>query len=145
MKQQAGFTLIEIILTVALLALIGGIGVPVYASFQNRNSLDMAASAYAQSLRRAQTQAMGVVGDSAWGVRADSGSITVFKGNNYAARDTAYDEVFTIASSISLAGQQEAVFAKFSGLPLSTSSLTLTSSNNDSKTITLNQKGMVQY
>lgn len=145
MKQQAGFTLIELLLTVTLLALVGGIGVPVYNSFQNRNTLDLAAAAYASSLRRAQAQAQGVVGDSAWGVRVESGSIILFKGNSFATRDTTYDEVFSIPTSISIAGQQESVFTKFTGMPQSAGSLTLTSANNDSKSVTMNVKGMVQY
>jgi prepilin-type N-terminal cleavage/methylation domain-containing protein len=145
MKTQAGFTLIELLLTVTLLALIGGIGVPVYNSFQTRNSLDLAASAYTSGIRRAQIQARGMAGDSAWGVRVDSGVITIFKGSTYASRDTTYDETFTIPTSISLNGQQEFVFEKFTGLPLAAGSLSLTSSDNDVKAITVNQKGMVEY
>ena len=145
MKRQNGFTLIEVVLTISLLAIIGGIGVPVYNSFHNRNSLDLAISAYANGIRRAQAQAQGVVGDSAWGVRIQSGSITVFKGASFVARDNTYDETFSIPGSISITGLQEVVFAKLSGLPQATGNLTLTSANNESKILSLNAKGMVDY
>lgn len=137
--------MIEVLLSVALLALIGGIGVPVYNSFQNRNSLDLAATSHASSLRRAQLQAKNMAGDSSWGVRVDSGIITVFKGNSFVTRDQTYDEIFKIPTSISLSGQQESIFAKFTGQPSATGSLTFTSANNESRTVTLNAKGMVQY
>lgn len=144
-NHQAGFTMLEVLLSLAVIALIGGIGVPVYNSFQNRNSLDVAVSTYASSVRRAQVLSQGMSGDSPWGVRINVGDITLFKGANFAARDTAFDEIFKIPTSISFVGQQEIIMAKMSGLPSSTGSLTLTSANNESRTLLVNAKGMVQY
>lgn len=140
-----GFTLLEVLLSVAVIALIAGIGIPVYQSFQNRNDLDIAAITFAQTLRRAQTLAEAVDGDTSWGVFAQSGTITLFKGASYASRDTQFDEVFTMPSTIAVSGTQEYVFAKFTGLPGAAGSLTLTSINNETRTITTNAKGMVAY
>ncbi|EKD76164.1 MAG: hypothetical protein ACD_43C00207G0002 [uncultured bacterium] len=144
-KHQIGFTLLEVLLTVAAISIIAGISIPVYQSFQNRNDLDIAATTFAQSLRRAQVLAQAADGDTNWGVAVFSGSIVLFKGISYAARDANYDELSDLSPSITLAGTQEYVFAKFTGLPQTTGTLTLTSVNNETRTITINAKGMVNY
>ena len=144
-KFTAGFTLLEVLLSIAAITIIAGIGVPVYQSFQNRNDLDIAAVSFAQTARRAQTLAQAVDGDTSWGIKAQSGSITLFKGASYSGRDTSYDETFTMPSSIIVSGTQEFVFAKFTGLPQTTGTLTLTSVNSEARSITVNGKGMAGY
>lgn len=144
-NNYRGFTLLEVLLSIAIIGLITGIGIPVYQSFQVRNDLDIATVSIAQSLRRAETLAEAVDGDISWGIRVQSGSITLFKGTSYAARDTNFDEVFQVPTSIAPSGVQEIVFAKFTGLPQTTGTTTLTSNTNETRTITINAKGMVSY
>jgi prepilin-type N-terminal cleavage/methylation domain-containing protein len=144
-KGSAGFTLIEMMLSVAVITIIAGISAPVYQSFQVRNNLDIATVSIAQSLRRAQVLAQAVDGDRTWGVKVQSGNITVFKGTSYTARDTAFDELFDMPTSTTPSGVSEIVFDKFTGLPQTTGAITLTSSANETKTITINSKGMVAY
>ena len=54
MKKNAGFTLLEVLLSIAIITLIAGIGIPVYLSFQVRNDLDIATAEIVQSARRVQ-------------------------------------------------------------------------------------------
>ncbi|MEE8131916.1 MAG: type II secretion system protein [Candidatus Paceibacterota bacterium] len=140
-----GFTLIEILLSMALISIIAGMGVPVYQSFQNRNSLDLAVEGFAQSLRRAQALARAVDGDTSWGAYIAPGAITLFQGLSFASRDVGFDELFDISSSISITGLQEVVFLKFSGKPQSIGATILTSPNNETRTITINTEGAIEY
>jgi prepilin-type N-terminal cleavage/methylation domain-containing protein len=140
-----GFTLLEVVLSVAALAAIAGVGIPVYQSFQVRNDLDVAVAEIVQSAHRAQTLAQASDRDTSWGVRVQVGSIVVFSGTSYAARTAAYDEVFDLPASMTPSGLSEVVFTKFTGLPQQTGTITLTANANEVRTISINTKGVVSY
>lgn len=144
MRQQ-GFTIIEMMLSVSIIALLAGLSLPVYNSFQTRNELDSTALALVSSLRRAQIYARGAQNDLQWGVRVQSGAITLFRGNVFASRDTAYDEVTTLPPTMAVSGTSEVIFTKLTGLPAAAGSTTLTAANNETRTVTINAKGMVSY
>lgn len=145
MVDSRGFSLIEVLLSVAIIGMLAGLSLPIYQSFQNRNELDIATQSLASALRRAQIYTRGVSGDSQWGVRVQSASITLFKGTSFAGRDTAFDEITTIPSNIVIGGDPEVVFAKLSGKPDAAGSTTLTGLNNEARTVTINAEGMVSY
>lgn len=142
--RRSGFTLIEVLLSVALIGLIAGIGAVVFQQLQSRNDLNVAAATVAASERRAQALSRAVDSDTTWGVRTDVGTVTIFQGASYASRNAAFDEVSTVSPAITPSGLQEVVFAKFTGLPQTTGTLTLTGPN-DSRTLTLNAQGTVIY
>ncbi|KKU82419.1 MAG: Type 4 fimbrial pilin-like protein signal peptide protein [Parcubacteria group bacterium GW2011_GWA2_47_8] len=144
-RGQQGFTLLEMLLAVAAIAVIAGIGIPIYQSLQVRNDIDIAATTIAQGARRAQLLSQASQIDSIWGIRVQSGSITLFRGATYATRDATFDELSSLPGTITPSGVQEIVFAKFSGDPQATGAMTLTSNSNEIRTITLNKKGMVNY
>lgn len=144
MKSGAGFTLIEVLLSVALIGLIAGIGAVVFQQLQSRNDLDVAATTMATAYRRAQALSRAADADTTWGVRVDVGSITIFQGAAYASRNTLFDEVSATSLAITPSGFQEVIFAKLTGLPQTTGSLTLTGPNG-TRTLTLNAQGTVLY
>ena len=145
MRVQRGFTLLETLLSIAALGIIAGISIPLYQSFRVRNDVDIAAVTITQSLRRAQVLARASSGDAHWGVAIATSSITLYKGPSYAGRDTSYDEMFDLPASITPSGLTEITFTKFTGLPESAGTTTLTSSTNEVRTISLNEQGTVNY
>lgn len=145
LKFLKGFTLIEVMLSLSLLAIIFAMSAPYYQSFQVRNDLDIAQNTIVQSLRRAQVLSQAGDGDMNWGVYVQVGSIIVFKGVSYVLRDISYDEVFDLPASIVSSGIAEVVFSKLYGLPQSIGTVTLTSTANETRNITINEKGMVNY
>jgi len=145
LRFKSGFTLVEIMLVIALMVLISSISVPVYQSFQVKNDLEASSNELVQSLRRAQILAQANEGDSTWGVSVQPGGLVVFKGLNYSGRDTDYDEVFEMATSITPSGITEVVFDKLSGLPKTSGDMILTTSNGDIKTISINSRGIIEY
>lgn len=143
--NSGGFTLLEMLLTIAIIGIIGGLSMPVYNTFQASNNIDVASNTVVQSMRRAQSLSRAMDNDSTWGVHISSGQVTVFQGAAFASRDADYDEEFGISSAISASGVTEVVFDKLTGEPQTTGSLTLTSTANQSRTITINEKGTVSY
>lgn len=143
-KNIQGFTLIEILLSISLIAALAGVSTPIYRLLQVRNDLDITINSLAQTLRRAQILSSAVDGDTTWGVNIQNGSLTLFKGSSFTSRDSTYDETFNISSSISVSGLQEVVYAKFAGLPQSIGTTTLTTSS-DSRSITINTKGTLSF
>lgn len=137
--------MLEMLLTIAIIAILGGISAPIYMSFLTRNDLNVTSTIMTQSLRRAQTQAKNMVNDSNWGVHVEDQMLTIFSGESYAGRDASYDETFDIAPTISFSGISEVVFTRFTGDTLNSGAIILNSSNNETRTITINQKGMVDY
>jgi len=145
MKNAAGFTLVEILLSVVIIGMLTALSVPVYESFVRRNDLDLTTQQLASILRRAETYARAVSTDTVWGVEVQSSTITLFQGTSFATRNTAYDETLSIPGSVTMSGLTEVQFAKFTALPNTTGNITLTSTTNDTRTVTVNAKGMVDY
>lgn len=135
----------EALLSVALIGIIASIGIPIYQIFQNRNDLDIAATTFVQSSRRAQVLSRAVAGDGSWGIRIETGTITIFTGDDFPSRDPDRDEVFDISDTISVSGIQEIVFDRFTGEPQTTGTLTLTSINDETRNITINEKGRIEH
>ena len=140
-----GFTMLEVALSVAMMSIIFGMSIPMYRTFSVRNNLDITVNQIAQSLRRAQTLAQVGDGDTSWGVHVGVGSILIYKGISYAARDVAYDEDISIPSNIAHGGLQDVLFSKVTGMPQSTGTFILTSVSSEIRNVTINQKGMVDY
>ena len=145
LSARQGFTLIEMLLSVALIGLLAGISVPVYQSVQFRNDLAVGSNIIARSLRRAQTLSRATSQDIEWGVHIQSGSITIFQGTDYANRDSSFDEYFELSPSINPSGLGEIIFDKLTGNPQSTGNITLNSSSGETKNITINEKGTIDY
>ncbi len=142
-NKNLGFTLLEVLLSVAIITLIAGLGTPIYQAFQVRNDLDVATNTISQSLRRAQVLSQSVDGDSSWGLYVQNGEVALFQGVSYASRNTSFDEVFDLPGSITPSGISEIVYSKFTGEPQVTGTITLTSSTNETRNITINEKGMI--
>lgn len=144
--NQRGFTLLEVLLSVAIITMLTGLSLPVFTSFNNRNDVDLATQSLVDALRRAQVYARGVKADDQWSVNVQAGAITVFKGVNFSARDTSYDEVTAIPVTLTPSGITELTFAKNSATPSITGSIVLSSSLvNQTKTVTINAKGTVDF
>lgn len=144
-QKKNGITLLEVLLVLATIVVIAAMSLPVYGGMQVKNSLAIQVNTVAQNLRRAQTLSQAVDGDTTWGVYLQSGSITMFQGASYASRDVSFDEVFVVPTNIVFSGVQEVVFTKFTGLPETTGTISLTSINDETKNLTINEKGLVSY
>lgn len=143
-RKKNGFTLTELLVVLGIITLMLGISTIAYKSFQFKTDIDSAQNTVVQSLRRTQILAQGMKGDSNWGVYIQSGSATIFKGDDYAGRDMGADEIIEISNRINLGATYEVVFSKFIGEPNWTGDVVL-SSGDLSRTVNVNNKGVVSY
>lgn len=141
--MQKGFTLIELMLVIALMLTIGILSVAFYNRFLMQNAVADATDTLVGSLHRAQLFSMMGKYNGTWGVKISSGSIVVFQGESYSARRQAMDEVSAINESIITNGLDEVVFARASGLPSVTPTVTLTG-NDSVRTLKINSQGIIE-
>jgi len=142
-SQSRGFTLIEIMLTVAALFIISTTVITSSLLMLRANDLDLAIATTTQSLRAAQLRARAADGDAQWGVSIRVGAITLFRGSSFAARNSAYDETADLASTITPSGITEIVYAKNSGLPINSGTLMLTHDVLGPKQLVINSLGLI--
>ena len=141
-KHRLGFTLVEMLLVIALIVGILGLSLPLYRSFQTRNDLDLSANGVVLLLRHAKLLSQGMAADQPWGVHVENGDAVIFVGSSYATR-FATDVHYAIPSTFAISGVSEVVFQKMTGYPTSASTLTITTPSNESRIITINAKGTI--
>lgn len=132
-----GFTLIELILVIAIVLTISTLSGVFYSRFLTQNAVSNTVDQLAGSFRKAQVYSMTGKEDGSWGVKYVPGTITLFK-----VGATSFDESFSVSSNITISGFTQITFARVTGLPDSTPTITVTG-NNDSRTLTVNSAGVV--
>ena len=143
-SPQGAFTLIELLLSIAIIVTLAGFTIPINQLLNVKNDLDMATLSVSQSIRRAQMLSREGAGDSAWGVKLDSGGAILYKGTSYETRDASFDENTPYSSAIVASGLDDISFSKLDGAPQDTGSIRLEVKPYE-KNITINEKGTVSY
>lgn len=134
-KVRSGFTLVELLLSVALIGVVSVVSFPITQSFLYQNELIDASNAIVNLSRSAQLKSSAGEDDSVWGISIQSQKVILFDGTSYAGRDTNADEIFIIPAGISLSGVSEFTFSKLHGEPSTTGNIILTNRANQTKTL----------
>jgi len=129
--------LIELILVVAIVLTLGVLSSVFYSRFLNQNSVSDVSDQFASQLRKAQTYAMAGKQNTSWGVKYVAGTITLF-----ASTSSAFDETFGVNTNITVGGFSPVIFAKATGIPDSTPTITISGGGN-TKTVSVNSQGAV--
>jgi prepilin-type N-terminal cleavage/methylation domain-containing protein len=143
--NKRGFTLVELLMSIAMITLLIGISVPIYRTVQAHNNLDLGLQIATQTLRLAQLSALAGSEDASWGVDFDTGQAILFKGESFLTRDPEFDQVHELPQSLVWTGSTEIVFQKFTGLPTGTSELIVTSVDDRFRTLTVSGLGLIDY
>ena len=143
-KKVNGFSLVEVIVVIAVIGSLLAISAPVYRGVQTRYDFDLALDVVRIATARAQVLSQGASHDSSWGVSFFSNKAIVFKGSSFSGRDQGFDEIYSIPAGLSLSGTTELSFIKNSGF-LPTSSTLILSNSSRTKTLTINTKGVFNY
>lgn len=142
--KQAGFTLLELMLVVAMMGLIAVFSITLGSGFLWRSDLSSAVSTTVASLRHAQALARAQAGDMDWGVHIGNNQLIVFQGNNFVSRDITKDEEYDL-NSVTILVPINVIYHKFSGEPYSSSSEISLTTNKETTIINVNAEGTVSY
>jgi prepilin-type N-terminal cleavage/methylation domain-containing protein len=137
---EHGFTFIEVVLVVAMVAVLSVAGFQIRSGLVNSRTSSSAAQQVLDAARSAQTMSLAMLDDSPWGIRVASVSVTLFKGSQWEAHDAGADTETLFAYPVSLAEPVVVTFTKGSGLPTAPRSFTL-AVGDASTTITIDAAG----
>jgi prepilin-type N-terminal cleavage/methylation domain-containing protein len=140
-----GFTLLEVLLSVAIIGVLAGVGAVVYEKSLSSQNVSLSQKAIVDSLYRAESLARDGASASSWGVAIASNHVVVYKGASYATRDTtADDDIYTIPVTIAVSGDSEVPFPALFDTLSRAYSITLTF-NATPTTISISKEGLVSY
>lgn len=149
-----GFTLVELIVVIAIAVLFTGLAVPALRVAQKNSELEDAAQSLVYVLRLAASRTLGSEAASQYGVFFDTAAspdrYILFRGATYAAREVAADEAYVLPSNLEMSAiaipQSEVVFARVTGTVVNTGSVTLRLLSDPQKqeTVYVSSSGAIQ-
>lgn len=158
-RKSAGFTLIEILVVVSVIAILSTIGLATLFGRRNRAGLESATSQIAATLREAQNRSVARENLASWGVHLDNGTSTApfyaLFYNTYSTSTVLIRQIFSnfvgyATSSIASGASQEITFAQITGLPSASTSiiLQLTGGGNAiiaTSAISISSSGLISF
>lgn len=133
---KSGFTIVELILVVAIISLLAASSAPFLSRFTTVNNLEVAVDNTVSSLRKAQAFAMDGKNDTTWGVCVNSANIRLYRGT---CASPTYNEDFGM-NGVTISGFTQVTFSDDRGVPSSAITITLTNSFG-SRTVSMNAVG----
>ncbi|MBI4993586.1 prepilin-type N-terminal cleavage/methylation domain-containing protein [Candidatus Wolfebacteria bacterium] len=109
-----GLTMIEIIVAMAILSVIAGLGFWVSLEFYKTYNLDSEFNILTSALRKVRNLSMTNFNESAHGIYIEPNRYVIFQGSSYVARNQSFDEIYE-PLSVNFSGIGEAVFSQLSG------------------------------
>lgn len=146
-KNNHGFTLIELIISISLSALLAGAAVPVYSSFQNSVALSEAFETAVQELQLARKLAVSGRLSSSYGVYLDedAGAVVFYRGANFAERDLDSERRTVFSQDVVLENQMLSRDVNFSagrGVPSEVGTFSLRFKDN-LRSVSINDFGLI--
>ncbi len=147
LERANGFTILELLLTIAIVSITAALASPFLQTFQLTADLDTQASTVSSTLRRAQQYSIQGRNTGSWGVYFDTSAsqFILFNGVSYFDRDQELDQEFDYNEQIVISTDfgDEIIFSEYLGVPSESGSISMMSSNNALRTIDINEEGVV--
>ena len=143
-SDNRGFSLIEIVVVMGILAILGSLGLFVAIDQYRSYALSAETSTIVSLLQKARNQAINNLGQSRHGVFLDNTNYTLFEGTDYASRVQGYDEIIPKSPAVTMGGLQEIIFKQLNGESSTIGNITI---SNPQKTsvISINSEGRIDW
>lgn len=122
MQKLFGYSYIEILVTVGIIAIIGVMVTPVMSSFFASNQLRLTEDALVSMVRKSQSYAMSNKNNTTWGICLSGNDIRLYSGS---CLTPTTKENHAIPKSIEISGLSDFQFSKGNGELTSTKLITL--------------------
>lgn len=149
--KNNGFTLIEIVLVIAITAILATVGTTSYINLQKKQSLDAVVSKIVLDLRLVSDKSRAQEDDLGWGIRfTNSASGTdyyeIWKGTSYISGvKTSKTNLNALSFSDPAHNSfEDIIFSKGTGLPVAAASISITNST-ETKVISIDANGRINY
>lgn len=144
-NKRRGFTLIEIVLVIAIMGILAAATTPYTVSFYKRFQLDSERNKFVSLLRQARTMSMAGENSQIHGIYITSSQFIIFEGATYATRDSTKDQTFSRESGVTISGSGYPEF-KFNYLTGKTASKSWTLDNTTKNAkVTVNSEGRIDW
>lgn len=138
-KNSAGFTLIELILVIGLIAVIGATASPFLSNFILRNNYETTTDKLLSTLRKAQQYSVQGKNNVMWGTCLSGSVIRLYRGS---CSSPTFAEDFDVPSTITITGFTDITFSRLRGEPSSILAITITSAIG-TRSVSVNAAGMI--
>lgn len=101
-ENKNGFTFVELLIVIAIIAILSTVIVAALVNVRNARELDYATKEVRQIFEQARSNTLASQDDSNWGVAANGSSVTLFPGTVYDPNDPD-NEVFELPNTIEMA------------------------------------------
>lgn len=142
--SKRGFSLIEVIIVIAVLVVVSGFTLGVGSEFYNSRSLIAERDSLVALLRRARINAMNNTNQMDQGVFLGSSEYVIFQGNSYAGRNSAFDETFPRLGGVTIEGPTEVVFSALEGASNASGTIAIVSASGRAE-ISINYEGRISW
>lgn len=149
--EQTGFTLLELLIVIAISMIFLAASIPVYGNWQSMSQNKSAQAELLQVLRRAREYSIAGYNNSSHGVymeenTGDKDRIVYYQGDSYASRDDSYDLAVLLPLSLNLLSEiedKEVVFSQDRGEPSATGTISLLSEGQEFFRLSINGQGII--
>lgn len=148
LKRQNGFTITELLVVFAIIAILVSVTVAAFQNFSNYKRYDYAVATIETALLDTKNAARNSVAGEVHGVKIETNTITVFSGDTYSAIDpnnqvTTFSDITFIPTLTG--GTDEIIFSKLNGLPSATGTIEVVGNlHNATTTISVTNAGVIQ-
>lgn len=143
-NARCGFTLMEIMIVLAIMLILAAASAPFYSFFQSFGALNSSKQEVLENIRLTRSKALAGENNSSFGVYFSSNKYTIYQGDSYVARDQSQDFINELPAGISFSGLSEIRFTLKTGLPSIAGTLTMTNaSDNSTSSISVNSAGLI--
>ena len=145
--MNKGVTLIELLIAIAIMAIISAAAIPIYGNLQVSSQINENTTLIIQTTKTARQNSISRVNDLSHGVKFLTDSFVLYQGTDYNTRLADYDRLIPLSSSLSLSTtftNNEINFSRSLGTPNETGIITINHSLGKTKTIQINKFGTIE-